>query len=724
MRSPGPGKNKILEPLSNRDRYHALSPGRLNWLLIACAHLIFSFSSVHAVAPDSPNWKWSLPQPHGNNIFDVVEFNGGLVQLCDSGRMYFSTDGENWVRVETGTALSLRSATIFKDTLLVGTADGHILRTQDLESFELISLNSSAWVEGMASSSFLAVAAGDEGNIWSSSDGVVWSPVNSITQEWLRGLHFTGSQFIAVGENGTLITSFNGTTWTPRLVPTTNHLNRLNSSSSKIIAVGDSGTILVSSNGVNWNTEAAPVTDNLYSVSLDDANNEFIGGQSAGLIRNGAGNWELAPASLPSWVWLANTVWNSSIYFFGRTGLIYSKPLSGESDWEAGDDSPRNWIWDLTIVEDEMFAAGDLGTILTSQRGIRWESVPVPNTATNSFLMGIAGDASGMVAVGTEGAILFSSPTTTELLTTNIMDGMESVTTNSVTLNGIEWEDVRPSGFQSNLQGLTQFGDSYIACGESGLILNSPDGRVWTQNQTSRTSFLSSIATDGDFAVVCGSEGTLGYSSDGETWHFLTPFTSDWLVRCRFLEGQFYVSGQNGMMARSTDGINWTQISTPTADEWIHDIHFTNGHYYAVGTGGTFLTSPDGTTWVEINVPTGKSLYCLNSRPRRLLAAGIEGVVLRALTASLDDPIVFGPSEVIQTESIQAIGLSLSGTTDQFFQIENSDDLITWEPVIVDEITDPDGLYILLWEILQPSAPSTTTPNHLFFRATPISTDL
>src|SRR5215470_10395887 len=52
------------------------------------------------------NWRWSNPSPHGNNIVEMIETNGVVVQVCDHGQIYSSVDFQDWISRDSHTTSS------------------------------------------------------------------------------------------------------------------------------------------------------------------------------------------------------------------------------------------------------------------------------------------------------------------------------------------------------------------------------------------------------------------------------------------------------------------------------------------------------------------------------------------------------------------------------------------------------------------------------------------
>ena len=91
--------------------------------------------------------------------------------------------------------------------------------------------------------------------------------------------------------------------------------------------------------------------------------------------------------------------------------------------------------------------------------------------------------------------------------------------------------------------------------------------------------------------------------------------------------GVFVAVGDNGGLARSTDGTNWTIIDTRDGSNWI-GVAYGNSTWMVVAQGGQVLTSPDGTTWTAATAlyaegaPEATALAQLAFGGGRFVAAG------------------------------------------------------------------------------------------------------
>ena len=119
------------------------------------------------------------------------------------------------------------------------------------------------------------VAAGNNGEILTSADGITWTHRTSGTTRNLNSITYdhsalgcaTVDQYVVVGDSGTILTSLDGITWTSRISGITDKLNGVDCFSCFYVAVGNSGTILTSPDGITWTSRVSGTKSNLYSVA-------------------------------------------------------------------------------------------------------------------------------------------------------------------------------------------------------------------------------------------------------------------------------------------------------------------------------------------------------------------------------------------------------------------------------------------------------------------------
>jgi photosystem II stability/assembly factor-like uncharacterized protein len=203
-----------------------------------------------------------------------------------------------------------------------------------------------------------------------------------------------------------------------------------------------------------------------------------------------------------------------------------------------------------------------------------------------------------------------------------------------------------------SLRSLTQVSGTFFAVGDSGTILSSPDGSVWTiHNSPSVSASNLNGVTHGGIYVAVGDSGTILTSGDGNTWTLQTSVTpSIPLISLRQVTsfGSIIVAvGDSGTIATSINGGTiWTAqvlpgtpnlvavaaesqlVANAVADPLLGFI--SNAQFVAVDSIGNAYTSTNGLTWSG-PIPTGStSLNALVSSGFGYVAAGNAGATAYA----------------------------------------------------------------------------------------------
>lgn len=157
-------------------------------------------------------------------------------------------------------------------------------------------------------------------------------------------------------------------------------------------------------------------------------------------------------------------------------------------------------------------------------------------------------------------------------------------------------------------------GGRFLA-GGIGAVLTSPDGMVWTRNETPGLSHdWLGIAHNGSRYVVVGTRiaatdrGGIAYSDNGATWTPATvPAGMGLASAATFGAGRFVAVGEAGRIYTSTDGATWDSVTSPVTNS-LRAVIYAEGLFVASGDSGRILTSTDGLTWVNRSVATANSL--------------------------------------------------------------------------------------------------------------------
>jgi hypothetical protein len=390
----------------------------------------------------------------------------------------------------------------------------------------------------------------------------------------------------------------------------------------------------------------------------------------------------------------------------------------GFSGWLPGDDSIRHWLWDVAYANGLYVAVGDRASLLTSANGVDWKLEVVPDAVTNSIFLGTGGTGDLLVTVGNGGSLIISPNVVSNYWVTNIV-GTNIVVTNIVSSGfGVLWYEM-DSQTTNDLQGIAVSTNLAIATGADGTVITSPDGTNWTLRSSHTDRFLSSVTAWPRGWVATGDDGAIVTSEDGMGWSLVPPPTTNWLYRVRYLGGRLICVGQNGSIFTSLDGLTWTKQLSGTT-KWLNDVAWVDDTWFVIGNSGTVLASSNAVNWSNIGTLTRKNLYGAATDGRQLIAAGIEGAILRSQIIPDLTPITILSYDRVTTNVLStmiAYNLYLfGGRADQQFTLDYRAGLETnviWTTGAGLEFFDGSGTLFYLETIT-----GTNLPPREFYRAT------
>jgi hypothetical protein len=185
--------------------------------------------------------------------------------------------------------------------------------------------------------------------------------------------------------------------------------------------------------------------------------------------------------------------------------------------------------------------------------------------------------------------------------------------------NGSSWTgvDIRTNLFNRDLSNVVFAGDRFLAStgsGNSPFVAYSLDGiNSWTA--TSVGFGCKGLAYGNGTFVVGGQQGKMAYSPDGTNWTTLadtaTTFNQGngqqkYINAIVYGARRFVAGGGKGHAAYSADGVNWTGVAQTEVifdDGFINGIAYGNGKFVAVGGldagPGKGAFSVDGVNWYQ-----------------------------------------------------------------------------------------------------------------------------
>src|SRR5688572_6237959 len=629
----------------------------------------------------------------------MLFFDGVVWQVGERGQIYTSRDLDNWIPRESGTTKSLRSLTTFGTNVFISAQEGTILSGPNARQLTIRTLGATDWLEGIAGGTNAIVAVGDNGAIYSSSDGVTWNRRRDFTT-WLRSVAYGEGQFVTVGEEGFIASSPDGQTWQRRNSDTSAHLNKVAWLEDRFWIVGDEGTVLTNSSLTTFAKVNLPLTNSLYTISAS-TNEVMIAGDEIVLLGTHDGAlWVRqsdpdTPLLAPEWIFYSS-IWDGRLFLLsGESGMLvegFRTNSTAPLYWYSTIQPTRSWLWSVTHVEGFYTAVGVNGTIVTSDDGAEWFREATPVASETEVLLGTGGNTNVLIAAGSGGLILTSENILTNVVSTNLLN---EVVTNVVSLFGVNWQTI-VSGVTNDLQGVAATPEMLIVTGGGGTILTSSGatmGTLWISRNSGVSAFLSGVtAWSGGFVSV-GAAGTILTSQDGITWTRRNSGVTSWIYAVRFVGGRLVAVGEGGLIVTSSDGVEWQAKESGTT-EWLNDVTYAQGTWYVTAGNGILVTSNDGDLWRAQKAITSRSLYGAATDGEQVIAVGMEGMILRRNLRVETEPV--------QILSYENPGLSsiflFAGKVDQRFVLEEAESVLgPWKDAAFLELTEPSGTMVFEW---------------------------
>lgn len=200
----------------------------------------------------------------------------------------------------------------------------------------------------------------------------------------------------------------------------------------------------------------------------------------------------------------------------------------------------------------------------------------------------------------------------------------------------------RTSGTANALNALMVDGPiRYIAVGDTGTIITSPDAVTWTTRTSGHTNNIFSIGGDGSVAISKDSNTSVRSSTDGITWTSRAITGGNMNVAVYDSTSGLYILGGGtslagpGRISTSPDGATWTSRATPSG--LVSDLAVNGNTVVAACSIGTIQYSLDGgLTWAAATLPAAatSSVHIRNvaydAKRAVFFAAGEHGIVLKS----------------------------------------------------------------------------------------------
>jgi len=181
-------------------------------------------------------------------------------------------------------------------------------------------------------------------------------------------------------------------------------------------------------------------------------------------------------------------------------------------------------------------------------------------------------------------------------------------------------------------------GGTYVAVGNKGIILTSPDGAKWTKRQSPVTYALWRVAFGRGGFVVVGDVVTILTSANGSDWTKRESGIKEMINLGGITYGSngYVAVGEGGMILISADGLNWKTVSPVTAND-LRSVTYCSGRYIATGILDTpekslkfhsrVYISQDGEKWSAMSIAESFPFYGVACGSNRTLVVVGSNIV-------------------------------------------------------------------------------------------------
>jgi hypothetical protein len=359
------------------------------------------------------------------------------------------------------------------------------------------------------------------------------------------------------------------------------------------VSVGGDGAVCLSRDASTWERKAR-LNAHLRAITFGQGIFVAVG---TGGINNSSGAQLFTSPDGVTWTARQTALFGNELVDVVSNGSLFVA-VGGHNGTHQGSivSSPDGVTWTTRMDQQGRYlhcvlhAAGQFITgNFTSPDGISWT---------------LHGDVSSFPAQVASGANLFV--------------GVDSISIETST-DGLHWTPQPNSPVP--LSDVAFDGTRFIAVGEKGTVLTSPDGQTWTPASLPSLENLSVIAVIGNLRMAAGASHFL--STNGVSWTEAEP-TPRALSGVTKGGSLFVAVGANGTIETSLEGVTWTRRSSGTNED-LRQVRFLDGRFMAVGNAGSVLLSSDGEHWQVRSTGTGIRLSDVAWNGTQFAVTGEQG---------------------------------------------------------------------------------------------------
>lgn len=495
---------------------------------------------------------WSSTTLISIDLYDIYfpDENNGWIS-GSGGLIYKTSDGGNsWSQQLTTTWTNAPMyAVYFTDSLngwiSSGVSSPYIFHTSDGGATWNDQTTISGWqiFDVFFINNTTGWAVGYNGLYYKTTDGGTnWNAGTSGVTTSLRKILFTDlNTGWAVGDDGVILHTTNGgTTWSSQTSNSSNDIMAISGENNNLNFVGANGAHGNSTNlGTTWSLTSGTEL-NISDISFYDTLNAVaVGYEALVMITEDAGNtWEILSSSIAQDLEKVHTEDSTHCWAIGgSTDILFSN--DGGISWQTQYIASQ-YIHSIYFSDTLHGWAGSFNGKLyrTVDGGDTWQTI---TTGNNSLINDIyfIDDQEGWITGGhyTYGSFVYH--------TTN---------------GGLNWAaQTLPSGITDYLWGI-QFIDANEgwAVGKAGTIIHTTNGgTTWSFQTSNSTNVLNDVYfSDSNNGIAVGYYGDIVETTNGgSSWTLQPNFTYSHLNSIVENNGNYFMSGDNGVLIAETDKI-------------------------------------------------------------------------------------------------------------------------------------------------------------------------
>jgi hypothetical protein len=460
-------------------------------------------ASMRAILTSVDGIQWTVRElsPNGGVLFNVAFEEGRFIAVGNSGALLTSLNGIEWQSITNVTRERL-SGIAYGQGRFVVVGNGGIFSSTDAKNWTT-NLAGQLNLFDVAYGSGRFVAAGDDTRFWVSTNGVVWSSLDTASPWPLSRITSDGTHFVAGGESGTFAVSDNGLDWQIHTGGMSSLPSQIAMGNGRMAAVGLGSLrldrnayglvnpLLSSADGQHWDPVFPPLEIAMSTVSF--AGGQFIAfgypntNSHRVLLGNSHDGVQWSLRDFPFTGFPAKVVYGNGLYAGGADAFYAS---ADGTNWHVSAAPANHPVSGMAFGNNQFVAVVPNAPVYVSTDASNWVTHPLPTF--DIALTDIAFGNGIFVAAGSKsgkGIILYSR--------------------DAVTWASTPMEDIVAKNFTS-----VAFGEGwFVVVGDAGTILSSQDGIGWTKHFTGTFSGFSSAAFDAGRFIVVGNSGTVLASS-------------------------------------------------------------------------------------------------------------------------------------------------------------------------------------------------------------------